>query len=161
VYRRDEANMPCSRSDYENAVEEGAQFVFLTAPVAVLGNDQGSVTGLRLIRTELGPEDGSGRCPFSVRPGTEFEMEADWVLPALGFDPAPFPHATDFGGLATNEWGGLIVDAHQMTSVPGVFAGGDLVRCPSLVVHAVRDARRAAAEIHACLSIRSVGGTEL
>ena len=73
---------------------------------------------------------------------------------ALGFAPLPCPHTGDFGELAINEWGGLVVDDGQMTNLPGVFAGGDLVRGPSLVLHAVRDARRAAAQIAAYLAAR-------
>ncbi len=73
----------------------------------------------------------------------------------MGFDPLPCPRSDDFSGLAVNDWGGLIVDGNQMTSIAGVFAGGDIVRGPSLVLHAVRDGRRAAAGIHAHLSARS------
>ena len=152
VYRRDEVDMPCSRREYENAREEGARFEFQAAPVAVLSNRSGEVKALRLIHTELGLPEGEGRRPFLVRPGTEFELAADWVVLALGFDPLPCPREGELGELATNDWGGLVVDADQMTNLPGVFAGGDLVRGPSMVLHAVRDARKAAAQIHAYLS---------
>ena len=154
VYRRDEADMPCGRHEYENAVEEGARFLFQAAPVAVLGNDQRQVTGLRLVRTELGLMDSTGPRPFLIRPGSEFELAADLIVLALGFDPLPCPHSGDFSDLAVNDWGGIVVDSNQMTSLPGVFAGGDIVRGPSLVLHAVRDARRAATQIHAYLSER-------
>ena len=154
VYRRYQSDMPCSGREYHDAVEEGAEFQFCVSPVAVLGNPQGQVTGLRLARTELGlPEDGRPR-PFLIRPGTEFELPADWVILALGFEPLPCVHTGDFEPLAVNSWGGLIVDEHQMTSLPGVFAGGDLVRGPSLLLHAVRDARHAAVHMHAYLSAR-------
>ncbi len=128
LYRRDQAGMPCSRQEFENAVEEGARFVFRAAPVAVLGREPGRATGLRLVRTEPGPPEASGRRQFTAVPGSEFEVETDWVVLALGFDSAPCPRAGGFGDLALNEWGGLIVDANQMTSAPAVFAGGDLVR---------------------------------
>ena len=154
IYRRDEGDMPCSRHEHENAVEEGARFVFQAAPVAVLGNDQGRVTGLRLIRTELGLMDSTGPRPFLVRPGSEFELPADLIVLALGFDPLPCPHSGDLSDLAVNDWGGIVVDSNQMTSIPGVFAGGDIVRGPSMVLHAVRDARRAATQIHTYLSER-------
>jgi glutamate synthase (NADPH/NADH) small chain len=144
--------MPCSRHEYENAREEGARFVFQVAPVAVLGNEQRQATGLRLVHTELGLMEAMGPRPFLVRPGTEFELPADLIVLALGFEPLPCPHSGDFGDLAVNDWGGIIVDSNQMTSIPGVFAGGDIVRGPSLVLHAVRDARRAAAQIHSFLS---------
>ena len=154
VYRRDQADMPCGRREYDNAIEEGARFVLCATPVAVIGNDQGEVKGLRLVKTELGPTEDGGARPFLVRPGTEFELEADWIIPALGFDPLPCPRTDDFAGLTTNDWGGLVVNANQMTSLDGVFAGGDLVRGPSLVLHAVRDARQAASEIHSFLSAK-------
>jgi glutamate synthase (NADPH) small chain len=154
IYRRDEADMPCSRREYENAREEGARFRLQVAPVAVLGNGSGKVKGLRLIQTELGLPDCNGPRPFLVQKGTEFDLPADLIVLALGFDPVPCPREGDLGELVANDKGAVIVDANQMTSIPGVFAGGDLVRGPSLVLHAVRDARRAAAQIHAYLSAR-------
>ena len=81
-------------------------------------------------------------------PGSEYDVPADLVLVAYGFDPVPFPADSDFAAVATDKWGGFKIDGNQMTSLPGVFAGGDSVRGPSLVVHAVRDARRAAQGIH-------------
>ena len=73
---------------------------------------------------------------------------------ALGFDPVPCAREGDFGELAINDWGGIAVDANQMTSIPGVFAGGDIVRGPSIMLDTVRDARQAAQQIHAYLSAR-------
>jgi glutamate synthase (NADPH/NADH) small chain len=159
VYRRDDRDMPCGRREYQNAVEEGAHFVFRAAPVAVLGSETGSVSGLRLARTEPAPgqagESGqTGRRSFNTLPGTEFEWKADLVIPALGFDALACPHSGDFSELAVNDWGGIVVDPNQMTSVPSVFAGGDIVRGPSHVLDAVRDARKAAAQIHAFLSAK-------
>ena len=152
VYRRDEADMPCSPREYQNAREEGARFVFRAAPVAVLGDNQRNVTGLRLVHTELGLMDAPGPRPFLIRPGTEFELPADLIVLALGFDPMACPPSGELGDLEVNEWGGVIVDANQMSSIPGVFAGGDIVRGPSSVLHAVRDARHAAQQIHTYLS---------
>jgi glutamate synthase (NADPH/NADH) small chain len=122
----------------------------------VLGNDQRQVTGLRLVRTELGLMESIGPRPFLVQAGSEFELPADLIVLALGFDPLPCPHSGDFSDLAVNDWGGIVVDGDQMTSIPGVFAGGDIVRGPSMVLHAVRDARRAAAQIHTYLAQRRV-----
>jgi glutamate synthase (NADPH) small chain len=147
VYRRDRADMPCSRQQYENAVEEGARFLFQALPVAVLGDSNGVVRGLRLQRTELVAAQPNQRRSFKPLPATIFEIQADWVIPALGFEPMPCPHTDDFAGLNLNPWGGLLVDEHQMTSRPGVFAGGDIVLGPSLILETVRDARRAAAHI--------------
>jgi glutamate synthase (NADPH/NADH) small chain len=152
VYRRDEADMPCCREEYRNAVEEGAQFLFRATPVALFGNELARLKRVRLVRTELGTGEGTGRRPFQVKPGTEFEIEADWVIPALGFDPSPCPHTNDFSELTVNDWGGIVVDANQMTSISGVFAGGDIVRGPTQVLHAVRDARRVAAQIQTYLA---------
>ena len=112
------------------------------------------MAGLRLIRTEPGETDSIGRRSFNPVPGSEFQIEADWVIPALGFSSLPCPHTGDFGELAVNDWGGIVVDANQMTNLPGLFAGGDIVRGPSLVLHTVRDARRAADSIDAYLAAK-------
>jgi glutamate synthase (NADPH/NADH) small chain len=150
--RRDAANIRCGDRDYTNAVEEGAQFSFLTQPIALLGNETGQVTDVRCRRTELEAPDASGRLDPRPIHGTEFNVPAEVVLVAYGFDPVPFPTNSDLAQLAVNESGRVLVNSLQMTSLPGVFAGGDLVRGPSLVVHAVRDARKAAAGIHTFLS---------
>ncbi len=148
LYRRDLTNMPGSRKEYANALEEGARFEFLTNPVALEGNADGCVTAVRCVRMELGAPDSSGRRKPRPIAGSEFTVPADVLLIAYGFDPVPFPPTSDFAAVKTNDWGGIIVDANQMTNIEGVFAGGDSVRGPSLVVHAVRDARRAAQGIH-------------
>ena len=161
VYRRDLANMPGSRKEYLNAIEEGATFEFLTNPTALIGDANGQVTHVRCVRMELGAADASGRRKPRAVPGSEFDVPADIVLVAYGFDPVPFPPGSEFAALATDEWGALKIDANQMTSEPGIFAGGDASRGASLVVHAVRDARKAAEGIdrylHAAKSTRTVG----
>lgn len=144
VYRRDLANMPGSRKEYYNAIEEGAQFLFLTNPLALEADASGGVAGVRCTKMELGEPDFSGRRKPRVVPGSEFTIPADLVLVAYGFDPVPFPATSDFARIAVNDWGAIRVDENQMTSLPGVFAGGDVVRGASLVVHAVRDGRKAA-----------------
>lgn len=154
LYRRDLANMPGSRKEYYNALEEGARFQFLTNPVALIDDAHGRVAAVRCVRMELGAPDASGRRSPKPVPGSEFDVPAELVLVAYGFDPVPFPADSDLAALALDRWGGFKVDANQMTSVPGVFAGGDSVRGPSLVVHAVRDARRAALGIHRWLGSR-------
>jgi len=147
--------MPGSRKEYENAVEEGAEFQFLTNPVAIIDGGQGGVAGVRCVRMELGEPDASGRRSPRPVPGSEFVSPADIVIVAYGFDPVAFPQDSDFAQIRTNEWGGIVIDPNQMTSLPGVFAGGDSVRGPSLVVHAVRDARRAAQGIHRYIGSRT------
>lgn len=151
-YRRDQDEMPCTPHDFENALEEGAKFLFQTEPVEVLSAPDGQVRAIRLVRTSPGAKGADGRTLFTPQPGTEFELESDWVILALGFDPLACPHSGSARDLATNEWGGLIVDGRQMTNIPGVFAGGDLVKGPSLVLHTVRDGRNAARGIHSHLS---------
>jgi len=155
IYRRDEADMPCSRREYRHAMEEGARFLFRAAPVAILGDESGAVRGLRLIQTEMGLPEEMLRRPFLVQPGTEYDFDADVVILALGFEPLPCPEHAGFGELALNDWGGIVVDEHQRTTLSGIFAGGDIVRGPTTIIEAVRDARRAAQQIHAELSARA------
>jgi glutamate synthase (NADPH/NADH) small chain len=152
IYRRDLENMPGSRREYLNAVEEGARFMFLTNAVSLSGNAAGEVCEARCVRMELGEPDAKGRRKPQPIPGSEFNLPVDVVLIAYGFDPVPIFAAGNSDKIEVNKWGGVIVDKNQMTSVPGVFAGGDLVRGPDLVVTAVRDSRKAAAGIHKYLS---------
>jgi glutamate synthase (NADPH/NADH) small chain len=154
-YRRDETNMPGSKKEYVNALEEGARFEFLTAPVALEGNAAGEVAAVRCIRMELGEPDASGRRKPRQVKGSEFTMPADLVLVAYGFDPVPFPPGSDFTRVKIDEWGRVVVDDKQSTSAAAVFSGGDLTRGPSLVVHAVRDGRRAAEAINQYLTSRT------
>ena len=154
LYRRDLANMPGSRKEYANALEEGVRFSFLTNPIAIEGNGAGEVVQVRCVQMELGAPDANGRRKPRPIPNSEFVVPADVVIAAYGFDPVPFPPGSDFAQIAVNDWGAVVVDANQMTSVPGVFSGGDAVRGPSLVVHAVRDGRRAAAGIERFLASR-------
>jgi len=152
VYRRDADSMPASRRDYDDALEEGVRFIFQATPVAVLGSARGAVTGLRLAHTAPGETDASGRRAYHAAPGKEFDIRADWVFLALGFVREPLPRSDSFCKLAAGADGGVTVDANQMTSVPGVFAGGDLVQGPVTVLQAVREARKAAAAIHGRLT---------
>jgi glutamate synthase (NADPH) small chain len=152
IYRRDLENMPGSRREYLNAVEEGARFMFLTNAVSLSANTAGEVCEARCVRMELGEPDAKGRRKPRPVPGSEFSLAIDVVLIAYGFDPVPMFAAGNSDKIDVNKWSGVIVDENQMTSVPGVFAGGDLVRGPDLVVRAVRDSRKAAAGIHKYLS---------
>jgi len=150
LYRRDRANMPGSLREVKNAEEEGVQFQWLAAPEAFLG--EGSVNGVRAVRMHLGLPDSSGRQAVEAVPGSSFTVEADLVIKALGFDPEDLPAAFGEPALRVSRWGTLSVDRHSfMTSLPGVFAAGDIVRGASLVVWAVRDGRDAAAAMHAHL----------
>jgi glutamate synthase (NADPH/NADH) small chain len=141
LYRRGEADMPCGRNEYRNAVEEGARFMFHLLPVAVLGNGTGRVRGLRVAPTNEGA-------------AAEAEIEADLVILALGFDLDPHSSSKALADVARDPSGRVIVNDLQMTSVPGVFAGGDLVHGPRMLLEVVRDARNAASHIDAFLSAR-------
>jgi len=157
AYRRNQESMPSSRRDYEDAVEEGARFVFQAAPAAVLGGTGKAVSAVRLARTIPGATMRDGRRDFTPVPGSEFELPADWVFLALGFERESLPRSDSFRQLVTDESGSVMVDANQMTNLPGVFAAGDIVRGPGTALEAVRDARKAAAAIHDHLTARWPG----
>lgn len=145
AYRRDEANMPGSRREVENAKEEGVQFLFNRQPVAIVGDTQ--VEGVKVVTTRLGEPDENGRRRPEPIPGSEEILPADMVLIAFGFRPSP---ATwfDSGKIDINSWGGVVAPEHQpykfQTSNPKVFAGGDMVRGSDLVVTAIWEGRQAA-----------------
>ncbi len=146
LYRRDQANMPGSMREVKNAQEEGVEFVWLSAPEAFLGD--GIVTGVMVQRMRLGMPDASGRQSVE-QSGERFTVDADLVIKALGFDPEPLPKLWDTPGLEVSRWGTLAVDHRtQMTTLPGVFGAGDIVRGASLVVWAIKDGRDAAARMH-------------
>ncbi len=147
LYRRDRQNMPGSLREVKNAEEEGVIFTWLSAPEAFLGDDK--VTGVRAVRMHLGLPDASGRQSVEPIEGSSFTVKADLVIKALGFDPEELPGAFNEPELKLSGWGTLKVNPHSFeTSLPGVFAAGDIVRGASLVVWAIRDGRDAAAAIH-------------
>lgn len=147
VYRRDEENMPGSRREVANAKEEGVEFLFNRQPLEVLANASGDVTGLRVVRTELGESDENGRRrPVEVA-GSEEILACDAVIIAFGFKPNPQPWFNDFG-IETNSWGGVVAPEAAtypfQTTNKKVFAGGDMVRGSDLVVTAIWEGRKAA-----------------
>jgi glutamate synthase (NADPH/NADH) small chain len=147
LYRRDKANMPGSLREVKNAEEEGVQFVWLAAPEAFVGDDH--VRGVRAVKMHLGLPDASGRQSVEPLEGSHFTVKADLVVKALGFDPEELPVLFGAPDLAVTRWGTLRVNHRTfMTSLPGVFAAGDIVRGASLVVWGIRDGRDAAAQIH-------------
>ena len=154
LYRRDRANMPGSQREVANAEEEGVEFVWLSAPEAFDGDV--TVTGVRATRMRLGAPDASGRRAPEIDPGSAFQLEADLVIKALGFEPEELPRLFGAPELAVTRWGTLRTDGRtMMTSLDGVFAAGDIVRGASLVVWAIRDGRDVAAHMHAWMRARA------
>ncbi len=150
LYRRDRANMPGSQREVANAEEEGVQFIWLAAPEAVLGD--GTCSHVRAAKVHLGLPDATGRQTPQILEGSGFNVEADLVVKALGFDPEDLPKLFDEKGLEVTRWGTIKADYRTLqTSLPGVFAAGDIVRGASLVVWGIRDGRDAAASIDAYL----------
>jgi glutamate synthase (NADPH) small chain len=146
VYRRSRAEMPARDEEVRHAEEEGIEILFLTNPVRIEGED-GWVRGLECQRMELGEPDASGRRrPVAVQ-GSEFRLEVQTVIEAIGQKPNPIIQATT-PGLGVGRGGVVTVDDAQRTNRAGVFAGGDLARGGATVILAMRDGRRAAAGIH-------------
>ena len=150
LYRRDRANMPGSMREVKNAEEEGVHFAWLSAPEAFLGDNH--VNAVRAVRMRLGLPDASGRQSVEILPNSHFTVGADLVIKALGFDPEPLPRLWAQDSLEVSRWGTLKVHHRSFqTSLPGVFAAGDIVRGASLVVWAIKDGRDAASAIHSYL----------
>ncbi|MDZ7695932.1 MAG: FAD-dependent oxidoreductase [Deltaproteobacteria bacterium] len=150
VYRRTREEMPALKEEIEEAEEEGVRLHFLTIPVRILGK-KGKLTGIECLKAELGEPDASGRRrPIPIR-GSDFVIEADAVISAIGQMPdLSWPDATN--QFDVSRWSTLVVDPHSMqTSVPDVFAGGDAVTGPATVVEAIGAGKRAAKGIDAYL----------
>jgi len=146
AYRRDEANMPGSRKEVENAREEGVEFQFNRQPVEVVG-ENGKVVGLKVVSTKMGEPDENGRRRAEIVEGSEEVLPADAVLVAFGFRPSPAPWFADFGIDLHDDGRVKAPENHEypfQTSNPKVFAGGDMVRGSDLVVTAVAEGRKAA-----------------
>ena len=148
LYRRDRANMPGSQREVANAEEEGVKFEWLAAPEAILDTKAGKLKAVRAARMKLGPADASGR-QSPEKTGETFDVKADMVIMALGFDPEDLPTLWGEPALTVNRWGAVRIDFASMeTSLDGVFATGDIVRGASLVVWAIKDGRDAADAMH-------------
>ena len=146
VYRRTEKELPARKEEVHHAMEEGIKFEMLTNPVEILGDEKGWVTGIKCIRMELGEPDASGRrAPVEV-PGSEFIIETDSVIMALGTSPNPLISRTT-EGLEINRRGCIVADEVVQTSRKGVFAGGDAVTGAATVILAMGAGRKAAAAI--------------
>ncbi|KIX16651.1 MULTISPECIES: NAD(P)-dependent oxidoreductase [Paracoccus] len=159
LYRRDRANMPGSQREVQNAEEEGVEFVWLSAPGAFAGHVTGiaaeaqerdvdglpQIASVRIQKMRLGQPDVTGRQSPELIEGADYDEPADLVIKALGFEPEDLPKLWGVDGLEVTRWGTIKANfqTHQ-TSIPGVFAVGDIVRGASLVVWAIRDGREAA-----------------
>ena len=146
LYRRDRENMPGSAREVANAEEEGVEFVWLSSPKEFKGKNK--IEKLFVNKIKLGEPDDSGRRRPEIKEGSEFEIKADIVIKALGFDPENLPLLFDAQELQVTKWGTIKTDFETMeTSIKGVFAAGDIVRGASLVVWAIKDGRDAASSI--------------
>ncbi|MBA4762536.1 NAD(P)-dependent oxidoreductase [Sphingomonas sp.] len=150
LYRRDRANMPGSQRETANAEEEGVEFVWLSAPEAFEGGEQ--VKAVKAVGMRLGAPDASGRRAPEPDPDAKFDVPADLVIKALGFDPEDLPVLFNAPELGVTRWGTVRTDARTMMSnLDGVFAAGDIVKGASLVVQAIRDGRDVSERMHAWL----------
>ena len=146
LYRRDRENMPGSSREVHNAEDEGVEFLWLSNPKEFKGID--SVKSLIVNKIKLGEPDDSGRRKPIIQNGSEFELEANIVIKALGFDPEEIPKLFGEEDLKVTEWGTIKINHNTLeTNISGVFAAGDIVRGASLVVWAIKDGREAATSI--------------
>ena len=156
IYRRDKENMPGSAREVANAEEEGVEFVWLSSPKEFKGKNK--IENLVVDQIKLGEPDESGRRKPEIKEGTAFEIKADIVIKALGFDPENLPLLFDAQELQVTKWGTIKTDFDTMeTNLKGVFAAGDIVRGASLVVWAIKDGRDAASSIKTYLENNKLG----
>jgi glutamate synthase (NADPH/NADH) small chain len=153
VYRRSRDEVPARAEEVHHAEEEGVIFDFLTNPVEILGDEKGNVRGMRCIRMELGEPDASGRRSPVPVPGSEFDMDVDMVIFALGTSPNPLVFV-DAEGLQRTKHGTVVVKDEETgrTTMPRVWAGGDVVTGAATVVSAMGAGKRAAADINRYLA---------
>ncbi|UCG55044.1 MAG: NADPH-dependent glutamate synthase [Dehalococcoidia bacterium] len=148
VYRRSKQEMPARREEVENAMEEGIQFRFLTNPKRIIGNEKNWVTGMECLEMELGEPDASGRRRPIVKPGTEFMMEVDEVVVALGTTPNPLIASTT-PDLETTKYGTVVANGETGRTVKDrVWAGGDVMTGSDTVISAMGAGKRAATDIN-------------
>ena len=146
VYRRGMEELPARKEEVEHAEEEGIIFKTLTNPTEIVGDATGTVCGMKCVEMELGEPDASGRRRPVVKPNSELLLDVDCVIMSLGTSPNPLIKATT-SGLATESWGGIIVNEAGLTSVEGVYAGGDAVTGAATVILAMGAGKTAAAGI--------------
>ncbi len=155
LYRRDKENMPGSAREVANAEEEGVEFVWLSSPKEFKGINK--IEKLIVDKIKLGEPDESGRRKPEIQINSDFEVKADMVIKALGFDPEDLPALFDCNDLQISKWGTVKIDFDTMeTNLKGVFAAGDIVRGASLVVWAIKDGRDVAKSIKNYLENKSL-----
>jgi len=151
LYRRDRENMPGSAREVANAIEEGVEFLWLSTPTKFIGSEK--VQNVEVSKMKLGEPDDSGRRKPIKVDNSNYKLEADMAIKALGFDPEDLPKLFNQEELAVSRWGTIKINLKTMqTNLTGVFAAGDIVRGASLVVWAVRDGRDAATQIEKYLN---------
>jgi len=147
LYRRDELNMPGSKKEYKNAMEEGVDFTFLASPKEIILDENGNAIAVEYVNTTLGAKGADGRKRMEEIKGSETRVNADVVIMSLGFDPV-VPSFLAENGIETNSWGGIVLNKETFeTTTAGIYAGGDCFRGADLVVTAAFDGREAARSI--------------
>jgi glutamate synthase (NADPH/NADH) small chain len=153
LYRRDRENMPGSAREVHNAEEEGVEFIWLSNPKEYIGTEK--ILSILVEKMKLGELDSSGRKKPEPIPNSKFEMKADMVIKALGFDPENLPKLFNDQNLLVSKWGTIKINFQTMkTNTPGIFSAGDIVRGASLVVWAIKDGRDTAVSINKYLELK-------
>ncbi|GAH46835.1 unnamed protein product [marine sediment metagenome] len=151
VYRRSEKEMPARKAEYHHAIEEGIEFQFLTNPVSFIGDENEYVKQMEVIKMRLGEYDDSGRRrPIPIE-GSEYKIETDTIIIAIGTKANPIL-TNSIPELKLNKWGYIETDEHGKTNLEGVYAGGDIVTGSATVISAMGAGKRAAAEIDSYLT---------
>ena len=146
IYRRSEKELPARREEVEHAKEEGIVFRLLSNPVEIISGEDGTASAVKCIEMELGEPDASGRRRPVEKPGSEFTVEADTVIMAIGTSPNPLIKSTT-DGLETQKWGGIVADGNGLTSRTRIYAGGDAVTGAATVILAMGAGKTAAEAI--------------
>ena len=147
LYRRDQKNMPGSQREVFNAIEEGIEFNWLTLPINYVGNK--TIEKVKIVKMQLGSPDETGRRNPEQIQNSEYEIQCDLIVEALGFDPENVPLMFNEPDLQVTSKGTIKIDYKtMMTEIEGVFAAGDIVRGASLVVWSIKDGRDTAKNIH-------------
>ncbi|MDR2635768.1 MAG: glutamate synthase subunit beta [Campylobacteraceae bacterium] len=152
LYRRDKFNMPGSKKEFKNALDEGVNFIYNAAPRDVIVNSEGNVIGLNMQKTIMSDKNATGRQSVEIVKGSDFKIDADVVIFALGFTPS-IPAFLAENGIDVNNRGAIATDNAYRTSKAGVYAGGDCMRGAALVVTAAADGKMAALQILKDLSL--------